>query len=506
MFPARFSGSAHRLCNLNVCRNLAVAVSRAAVRDDRFSALTDADANHFQRVLGPSGILTSADDVAPYNMDWMGRYNGSTRIVLRPSDTSAVSEILQYCNSRRLAVVPQGGNTGLVGGSVPVFDEIVLSMAKMNRILSFDDLSGTVFTEAGTVLEILDAYVAEKGYRVPLDLGAKGSCQIGGNLATNAGGSRFIRYGSLRGNVLGVEAVLPDGSVLDTLNGVRKDNTGYDLKQLLIGSEGTLGVITKVSLTCPVKYASVNTAVVRVDCFENVLKFLRLSKQRLGEILSAFEFMDAASVNMAATELSHVSSPVQIARAGSESLVLLESAGSNANHDREKLDNLLEDAFENNVVADGVIAENQAQANALWELRESLPEAVLRAGCAGGTLKYDVSLPLSDFYHVVEDTRELLRDIADVVAWGHIGDGNLHLNVAVRDQSKIRAAREKMEPWLYEWISSKRGSISAEHGLGQMKANAICYSKSPVAIDVMRVIKRSLDPNGICNPYKVLPQ
>jgi FAD/FMN-containing dehydrogenase len=478
--------------------------SSDVVRDCRFSELTNADLAYFKTLLGPAGVITDAEDLRPYNADWMGRYLGSSSVALRPRDTAAVSSIMRYCNERRLAVVPQGGNTGLVGGSIPVFDEVILSLSAMNRILSFDDTAGVVTAEAGVVLENLDLYVGARGYRVPLDLGAKGSCQIGGNVATNAGGSRFLRYGSLRGSVLGLEAVLPDGSVMDTLTSLKKDNTGYDLKQLHIGGEGTLGVITRVSIACPIKSCSINTAVVKLETFDQVRKLLRLAKERLGEILSAYEFMDAQSVRMAVAELSHVSNPMDLADDETCCFVLIESSGSDMEHDRVKLDRFIEEAFESGLVTDGVVAESATQTDALWQLRESLPEAVAKAGSGGGTLKYDVSLPLCDFYDIVEDARTRLDGLADVVGWGHIGDGNLHLNVSVRDKANVVAAKAAMEPWLYKWVSSRRGSVSAEHGLGQMKASAIGYSKSPVAINMMRLIKTGIDPNGISNPYKVL--
>jgi FAD/FMN-containing dehydrogenase len=481
-----------------------LSTAAAAVRDSRFAKLTDEDLAFFRSVLGAAGVITDPTDLEAYNADWMGRYKGSSAVALRPRDTAGVSDIMRYCNERRLAVVPQGGNTGLVGGSVPVFDEVILSLGAMNKILSFDDSAGVVISEAGVVLETLDGYVGERGYRVPLDLGAKGSCQIGGNVATNAGGSRFLRYGSLRGSVLGLEAVLPDGSVMDTLTSLKKDNTGYDLKQLHIGGEGTLGIITRLAIACPIKSSSINTAVVKVESFDQVCKLLRFTKEHLGEILSAYEFMDAQSVRMATKELSHVSNPLELEDDDASSFVLIESSGSNAEHDRAKLDRLIEEAFESGLVVDGVVAESETQTNALWELRESLPEAVAKAGIGGGTLKYDVSLPLTDFYNIVSEARGRLDGLADVVGWGHIGDGNLHLNVAIRDKMNTAAAKAAMEPWVYEWVAARRGSVSAEHGLGQMKASAIGYSKSPVAIKMMRLIKSAVDPNGISNPYKVL--
>lgn len=486
--------------------------AQPAIRDSRFKELTQADVAHFRSVLGPSAVVTDPADLEALNVDWMGRYTGSSKVALKPKTTEQVSSIMGYCHSHRLPVVPQGGNTGLVGGGVPVFDEVIISTSAMNTIESFDEASGVVVAQAGVVLETLDNFVGQAGYRVPLDLGAKGSCQIGGNVATNAGGSRFIRYGSLRGSVLGLEAVLPDGRVLDTLTTLRKDNTGYDLKQLMIGGEGTLGIITRLAIACPIKSSSVDTIIVKVDDFDNVKSLLRMAKEKLGEILSAYEFMDKQSVDLALKHLSHVSDPLRdetenesVAASGS-GLVLVECAGSNAEHNRVKLESFLESAFEDGLVSNGVIAESETQSNALWELRESLPEAIVKAG-TGGTLKYDFSLPLSSFYEIVELARQKVAGIdgVEIVGWGHIGDGNLHLNIALTSPSTAAAVKERLEPWVYEFVARCRGSVSAEHGLGQMKADAIGYSKANTAVDVMRVIKNALDEKGICNPYKMLP-
>jgi D-2-hydroxyglutarate dehydrogenase len=500
---SRLRGASRRLRTCSSKRLLSAGV--ATVRDSRYAQVTAGDLAFFENVCGPSGVVTDAADLEPYNADWMGRYKGAATVALRPRDTESVSAILRHCNERRIAVVPQGGNTGLVGGGVPVFDEVVLSLGAMNKILSFDDSAGVVVAEAGVILEALDRHVGERGYRVPLDLGAKGSCQIGGNVATNAGGSRFLRYGSLRGSVLGLEAVLADGRVLDTLTSLKKDNTGYDLKQLHIGGEGTLGVITKVAVACPVKCSSIHTAAVKVGSFEDVRSLLRLARARLGEILSAYEFMDAESVAMATKHLSHVSNPLAAEDGDRSCYVLIESAGSSVEHDRAKLDQFVEEAFESGLATDGVIAESATQADALWELRESLPEAVMKAGRGGGTLKYDVSLPLADFYDIAVDARARLGDKAEVAAWGHVGDGNLHLNVAIPAAGQVQAVNALMEPWVYEWVAAKRGSVSAEHGLGQMKAGAIGYSKGAVAVDTMRLLKSALDPRGILNPHKLLP-
>mmetsp|Transcript_24649 Transcript_24649/g.97321 ORF Transcript_24649/g.97321 Transcript_24649/m.97321 type:complete len:378 (-) Transcript_24649:1698-2831(-) len=376
-------------------------------------------------------------------------------------------------------------------------------MSTMNKILDFDEVSGSITCEAGCVLETLDDYLADKGYRMPLDLGAKGSCQIGGNVATNAGGSRFVRYGSLRNSILGMEFVLADGTIVDTLTSLKKDNTGYDLKQLMIGSEGTLGIITKLTISTPRRLPAVNAALLGLQSFEDVAKLLVEAKAGLGEILSAFEFMDLEAVELGLKHLHGVRDPFE---SRCKCYVLIETVGSNSTHDGEKLEGFLEKSFEAGTLVDGVIAQDKTQMDSFWALREGLPEALLKEG-AHGTLKYDVSLPMKDFYALVTDTRQRLSQLpAATVGWGHIGDGNLHLNVAITQQGASEAVKAQMDPFLYEWVKSRRGSISAEHGLGLMKAEKIYYTKPKPAVDIMKLIKNALDPNGILNPHKVLPR
>jgi FAD/FMN-containing dehydrogenase len=257
-----------------------------------YGTVEDADLDFFRSTCGDSGVLTDQDDLEKYNEDWLGKWKGNSSVALLPSSTEQVSQLLAYCNERRLAVVPQGGNTGLVGGSIPLFDEVVISTARMTAVRKFDPISGVITADAGVVLQQLEEYANERGCMIPIDLGAKGSCTIGGNCATNAGGIRLLRYGSLHGSVMGIEAVLADGQVLDCLSGLRKDNTGYDLKQMFIGSEGSLGFITGVSILAPTAPAAQNVALLACPTFEAVLATLAAAKSQLGEILSAFEFFD----------------------------------------------------------------------------------------------------------------------------------------------------------------------------------------------------------------------
>lgn len=466
-----------------------------------FKILDEKDVSYFKQVLGASGVLyQNAIDLEGYNRDWLGKYRGNSNLVLKPTSTDEVSQVLRYCHEHSIALTPQSGNTGLVGGSIPVFDEVVLSMSRMNSIHAFDELSGVVECDAGCVLEDVDNFLLQKGCTVPLDLGAKGSCQIGGNVATNAGGLRFLRYGSLHGSVLGLEVVLPNGEVLDQMNAcVRKDNTGYDLKQMFIGSEGTLGVITKVALMCPQEPKSIHLCYLACPTFSSVTETLKLAKKELGEILSAFEYLDQESVDIAVDTLS-LRNPIVSANAERMYYIVLETRGSQHGHDAEKVERFLELCMSQGVVSDGTIAQDAAQSKAIWELRESVTEA-LRV--KGATYKYDVSVPIHEMDDVVQETRERLRNLDDclVVGYGHVADNNLHLNVSVPEYSD--AIRDMLEPWIYTKVASMRGSISAEHGIGQMKSAALAQTKPKIALDLMQALKRTVDPKGIMNPYKI---
>ncbi|XP_061700959.1 D-2-hydroxyglutarate dehydrogenase, mitochondrial isoform X2 [Syngnathoides biaculeatus] len=376
-----------------------------------FSTVTREDLDFFRRIL-PGRTITDPDLLESCNVDWLKSVRGSSEVLLRPRTTQEVSQILGYCSGRNLAVNTQGGNTGLVGGSVPVYDEIVLSTALMNRVLSFDAVSGVLTCQAGCVLEDLSAYLEQQDHIMPLDLGAKGSCHIGGNVATNAGGLRLLRYGSLHGNVLGVEAVLADGQVLDCLSALRKDNTGYDLKQLFIGSEGTLGVITAVSVLCPRRPKSIHVLFLGCETFEHLLKTFQLCRGMLGEILSAFEFLDSECMRLLNTHLK-LDNPIRAC----PFYVVIETSGSDERHDEEKLHNFLEEATTSSLVTDGTLATGESKTKALWSLRERVTEALTYDGF---TYKYDVSLPVESIYQLVTDTRAHLGGRAkSVVGYGH---------------------------------------------------------------------------------------
>ncbi|XP_041343014.1 D-2-hydroxyglutarate dehydrogenase, mitochondrial isoform X1 [Pyrgilauda ruficollis] len=476
-------------------REVVPTCERYAVRRLPFARLADGDVAFFERLM-PGRVLTGEEEVKPFNVDWLKSVRGCSQLVLKPQTTAEVSQVLRYCHERNLAVNPQGGNTGLVGGSVPVFDEIILSTALMNQIISFDKVSGILVCQAGCVLERLSEYLEEQGFIMPLDLGAKGSCHIGGNVATNAGGLRLLRYGSLRGTVLGLEVVLADGSALDCLTSLRKDNTGYDLKQLFIGSEGTLGVITAVSILCPQKPKAVNVAFLGCQSFAKVLETFTTCRAMLGEILSAYEFLDEKCMELVETHLK-LSSPV----ADSPFYVLIETSGSNSTHDEEKLNSFLEQAMASGLVTDGTVATDDKKIKVLWSLRERITEALTHEGYV---YKYDISLPVGKLYDLVTDMRARLGQSAkNVVGYGHLGDGNLHLNITAESYS--HSLLDAIEPFVYEWTVRCSGSISAEHGLGFKKRQFIQYSKPREAVVLMQRFKAMLDPKGILNPYKTLP-
>ncbi|KAJ6155838.1 actin interacting protein 2 [Penicillium chermesinum] len=466
-------------------------------RDPKFAEVTADDVAFFKSLLGSEsavvdGVTADAtDDIEPFNSDWMRKYRGHTRLVLKPQSTEEVSKVLKYCNERKLAVVPQGGNTGLVGGSVPVFDEIVVNTSRMNQIRSFDQASGVLVADAGVILETADSYLAERGHLFPSiwELRAHATLVV-----------------ILHGTVLGLEAVLPDGTIVDSLSTLRKNNTGYDLKQLFIGSEGTIGLVTAVSILCPPRPRAVNVAYFGLESFEHVQKAYLEAKNQLSEILSAFELMDGRSQG-----LVHTSTGNKYPLEGEYPFYcLIETSGSNAEHDMAKLEAFLEHVMGEGIVADGVLAQDETQFQALWRWREGITESLSHLG---GTYKYDVSIPLAELYQLVEDCNSRLTEmgfvgdddsfpVRAVVGYGHMGDSNLHLNVSVRQYNK--EVEKAIEPWVYEWIQKRNGSISAEHGLGIAKRQYIGYSQNETMVNLMKQLKGLYDPNGIMNPYKYI--
>jgi FAD/FMN-containing dehydrogenase len=494
------NGAVRGICHSQQCRSSDVeltSVRYPGVQRGSYAQLSGKHVQHFQSILPSERIIIDADDVAAHNVDWLGMVRGASQIVLKPKTTEEVSAILKYCNAEKLAVCPQGGNTGLVGGSVPVFDEVIISTSLMNNIVSLEELSGVLVCQAGCILENLDTYVSQYGLMMPLDLGAKGTCQIGGNVSTNAGGIRLIRYGSLHGSVLGIEAVKADGEVIDCLSSLKKDNTGYHLKHLFIGSEGTLGIVTKVAIQCPPSPKAVNVAFLGLQTFDDVLQTFKEAKRGLGEILSSCEMMDLLALDAATSSLK-----LQRPIGEFPFYMLIETSGSNGTHDEEKLTDFLERSLASGVVCDGTVASEPSRIKLMWKLREGITEGLLHDGYV---YKYDISLPHSSFYAIIPELKKLLPadKVGRICGYGHVGDGNLHLNVTTPKFDP--AVLQLIEPFVFEWTSKLKGSVSAEHGIGFKKTQYIHYSKSQSSLNLMTNIKKLMDPKGILNPYKVLP-
>ncbi|KAJ8688414.1 hypothetical protein QAD02_024209 [Eretmocerus hayati] len=470
---------------------------RYKVKRGPFATINDAHTSFFSELLGPDRVITEPDECDSYNIDWLRMVKGSSRVVLKPKSSEEVSAILRYCDEAKLAVCPQSGNTGLVGGSVPVFDEVVLSMRLMNNIISVDEFAGVLVCESGCVLQTLDEHLSRVGLMMPIDLGAKGSCLIGGNVSTNAGGLRLLRYGNLHGNVLGLEAVLANGKIIDCLNTLKKDNTGYHLKHLFIGSEGTLGIVTKVAIQCPTLPKAINVAFLGLENFENVLKTFQLAKSELGEILSSFELIDRTSVETSLATLG-LKSPLTNTH---EFHLLIETSGSKLSHDEEKVSNFLEKVMEQGIVEDGTVTSDPSKVKTIWDLRERLAESQTKEGYL---FKYDISFPLEHFYTIVPVLRDRLKDcnVRFITGFGHLGDGNVHVQVNTSNYDET--VNSMLEPFIFEFTSKFKGSISAEHGIGFKKSKYLHYSKDESAIELMRLMKRTMDPNGILNPYKVI--
>lgn len=421
-------------------------------------------------------------------------------MVLRPSNAREVSAVLSYCAGRSLGVVPQSGNTGLVGGSTPTGEEIIVSLSEMNSILSFDEINGILTCEAGCVLEGVQSYLEGKGHLCPVDLGAKGSCMIGGNVSTNAGGQYYYRFGSLHANVLGMEVVLADGRVLDLTTKVRKDNTGYHLKHLFIGAEGTLGIITKVVLSCPTRPRAKEVLLLMCRDYDDVMHVLRRAKDLLGEILSAFEMVDGRAMNLLA---QNQRLPLGPAREDAFYL-LVETQGSHRAHDAQKTEIFLETLVAEERVADGVLARDLEQAQEIWDLREGCNPAT---AARGAVYKYDISLPIPAFHDFARDLRRDVPSGMEVFTWGHAIDGNLHANVVAPGRfEKDAEVGEVLDRMVYERVAEMEGSISAEHGIGRLKREHLGIVKDPDVLDLMRDLKSLLDPKGILNPGKVLPE
>ena len=452
--------------------------------------------------LDPAAVSTDPGELAGHATDWRGRYKGATPLLLKPSTTDEVSAILARCNAAGIAVLPQSGNTGLVGGSTPQ-GEVVLSLKRMNRILAIDPANESLSCEAGVILETVQGAASDAGKLFPLSLGAQGSAMIGGLISTNAGGVHVLRYGMMRDLVLGLEAVLPDGRVLSDLSGLRKDNTGYDLKQLFIGAEGTLGVVTKATLKLFPRPASTAVAIAAVDSPHGAVELLMRLKDRTGGAVAAFELMPRIGLELAVRHLPGAREPLD---SRPDWAVLIEMTSAEPGRAETLMETALEDAFEAGLVSDAALARSDAQALAFWALREGIPEGEKAHGKAA---KHDVSVPVSrmaDFIVEASALAERFSPEALVIAFGHVGDGNVHFNIARREPGggeDFLAAIAPLTAAIYDLVDRHGGSISAEHGIGVLK-QAELMRRKPVEVSVMRAVKSALDPKGIMNPRVLL--
>ena len=477
------------------------------------NAETDGISDALGMIVGHAHVLTQAEDTAGYLADWTGQYQAPALAVVRPGTTDEVAEVVKLCNARNFAVVPQGGRTGLCGGGVPVPDSpsVILSLTRMSAIRSLDAEGRTVVAEAGVVLEALHDAASKKDLIFPLVFGAKGSCTIGGNLSTNAGGSNVVRYGNTRELCLGIEAVMPDGSVINALTGLRKDNTGYDLKDLLIGAEGTLGIITAaVFKLFPAPRARL-TAFLSVAKLEDAVTVLNRLQDHTGGGVEAFEYMPQPAVDVICKVFPSIRRPLE----GPVATGILVEVASSRPHDAEQMEDgsirletevmeLLGELMEEGLVLDAMLAQSEQQRADLWKMRESIQEAITEAGPA---YHLDISLPLALIAPFVEDMdAEMARLGFQPLTVGHLGDGNLHYALsAAEGQDWAALPLERAKDKVFAKLSELKGSFSAEHGIGQSKLSVMAQLKEPAQLAVMRSIKKALDPNNIMNPGKMLP-
>lgn len=469
--------------------------------------LTEALIQALEAVVGPAGLIRDTERMQSYLTDWRNAYRGQAALVVRPASTAEVAAVVRLCAQANVALVPQGGNTGLCGGSIP--DEsgtqVVLSLTRMTAIRAIDPANETITVEAGVILQRVQEAAADVGRLFPLSLGAEGSCTIGGNLATNAGGTAVLRYGNMRDLTLGLEVVLPDGRLWEGLRGLRKDNTGYDLKHLFIGSEGTLGIITAAVLKLYPAVHSLTTAWVALPDPQAAVDLIGRMRALCGDRLTGFELMSRQSVEFV---LDHVAGCTDPFTQVHPWYVLIELSDTLVDAPlADMLEKGLGDALEQGEALDAVVASSEAQVAALWALREGISEA---QNHEGPSLKHDISVPVSSIPAFIQATDRALHAAfpgVRIVAYGHVGDGNLHYNISKpvgSEDAPFKAQAEAIMDVIYEATMGFAGSISAEHGLGQAKREAAKRYKPTLEMELMGTLKRALDPSGLMNPGKLL--
>ena len=461
----------------------------------------------FIEIVGVNHALVDQDVISSYLVEQRGLYHGRTPLVLRPSSPKEVSEIMKLASATGTPIVPQGGNTGLVGAQQPdeTANEIIVSMERLNRIRSIDVEGNLALVEAGVVLHTLQEKVDEKGRFFPLSLGSEGSCQIGGNLSSNAGGTDVLAYGNTRELCLGLEVVLPDGRILDDLRYVKKDNSGYDLKDLFIGAEGTLGIITAAVMKLFPKPQGKAVAYAGMKSPEKALELLLLAQKKAGSMLTGFELMAKVGMEMSLRYVKGAHAPIAHE---SEWYVLLDLSSSHSDGEASNtIEDILADALQQGIIEDASIARSVSQQKEFWRLREDMSPA---QKLEGGSIKHDISVPIASIPDFISEAAKIIEAIspgARIVCFGHMGDGNLHYNVSQpvgADKQAYLSLWGEMNHRIHTLVMSYNGSFSAEHGIGQLKRKELVAFKSPVALSLMRSIKQLFDPKNIMNPGKML--
>jgi D-lactate dehydrogenase (cytochrome) len=474
------------------------------------------DLEYLKSITGPKGWVDNPADMQAFVTEERDKYRGKSPLVLLPRSVDEVSQILKFCNEKSIETVPQGGNTGLVGGGIPTADnsQIILSLKRMDSVISHDISAHTITVGAGMILGNLQQIAAQESQLFPVSLAAEGSCQIGGNIATNAGGVNVLRYGSMRDQVLGLQVVLPNGEVIDDLSGLRKDNTGYNLKALFMGSEGTLGIITAATLKLYPAHRQKELAFVAVESPEKAVELFSLARKMSGDSLIAFEIMPHIGLEFVIDHMGgrnpfgagNTGGAENTGRNAYEWYILLECATSfdEGILDLPRLMGLIvTEGFESGLIIDGVLPKNQKETDEIWALRENLSEA---QKYEGGSIKHDISVPISKIPEFLEKaTAAVTSEVPNLrpVPFGHIGDGNLHFNLSQpigADKADFLSKWEKLNEITHEITLQLGGSISAEHGIGRLKVEELERHKSPVMLDQMRNIKKAIDPKGIMNP------
>ena len=466
---------------------------------------------HFRQICGTANVLTHEDpntDLSAWERDWRKRAQGLALAVVRPANVQEVSEIVKACAKANVSIVPQGGNTGLAVGSIPdgSGQQVVLSLQRMNKVRSLDPANSTVIAEAGCILQQVQTHVEEAGYLFPLSLAAEGSCTLGGNLGTNAGGTQVVRFGNTRELCLGLEVVTAQGDIWHGLSGLRKDNTGYDLRNLLIGSEGTLGIITAACMKLYPQPAAQLTAWAAVPSMAAAVSLLGLAHERLGAGLTGFEVMGQFALGL--VDKHHPQLRVPLFKETPWCVLLENSDHESEAHARVGFEGLMETALDKGWVTDAVVAESLTQAQGLWQIRESIP---LAQATEGLNIKHDISIPVSRIPQFIEETDALLQAKIPgirLVNFGHLGDGNLHYNVqapaGADGPAFLKNHEDEVNTWVFDQVKAFNGSISAEHGIGSLKADKLSHYKDPTALAMMKAIKLALDPQNIMNPGRVI--